>query len=332
MACKTYNKGILVRQQNISGVFFKKMLEMIKTDPRVCFVTSDALMEQGILRKAMSEYPDRIIDVGIAEQNMIGIASGLALAGKIPFVSAMAPFLPLRALDQIYTDIAYNDVPVKLISTSAGTVSGGGPTHNLICDFAILNSIPNMAVIAPSDINQFVKILEMLVDYPKPAYLRMPQADGQKIYSLRDEFIIGKANVLSDGNDAAVIAIGRCVAQALVVAQKLEKEDTHLKVIDMYTIKPLDREVILQAAETKKIIIMEDHNICGGLGTLVSSVVAEEGLVCDIFKLGIPDEFSVLGTGKDIAQYYGFDADAIIQIMHCQREDKTASKTFERSL
>lgn len=316
MACKTYNKGILVRQQNIRGAFFKKMLEMIKTDYRVCFVTSDALMEQGILRTAMSEYPDRIIDVGIAEQNLIGIASGLALSGKIPFVSAMAPFLPLRALEQIHTDIAYNDVPVKIISNSAGTVSGGGPTHNLICDFAMLNSIPNMVIIAPSDTNQFVKILEMLVDYPKPVYLRMPQVDEKNIYSSKDEFTIGKANMLHDGNDAAVIATGRCVAEALVAAQLLEKEDIHLKVIDMHTIKPLDKEAILQAAETKKIIVAEDHNICGGLGTLVSSVVAEEGRVCKIFKLGIPDEFSVLGSSKDIANYYGFDADAIIQIMH----------------
>lgn len=316
MACKTYSKGILVRQQNIKGIFFRKMLEMIKADPRVCFVTSDALMEQGILRKAMSEYPDRIIDVGIAEQNMIGVASGLALSGKIPFVSAMAPFLPLRALEQIHTDIAYNDVPVKLISTSAGTVSGGGPTHNLICDFAILNSIPNMVVIAPSDTNQFVKLLEMLVDYPKPVYLRMPQVDEKNIYSSKDEFTIEKANVLHGGNDVAVIATGSCVAQALVAAQELEKDDIHLKVIDMHTIKPLDREVILQAAETKTVIVTEDHNICGGLGTLVSSVIAEEGQVCKIFKLGIPDEFSVLGAGKDIANYYGYDADAIIQIVH----------------
>ena len=313
---KTYNKGMLVRQQNIRGAFFKKILEMIKADSRVCFVTSDALMEQGILRKAMDEYPDRIIDVGIAEQNLIGVAAGLALSGKIPYVAAMAPFLPLRALDQIHTDIAYNDVPVKLISTSAGTVSGGGPTHNLICDFAIFNSIPNMEVVSPSDMNQFIKIVERLVDYPKPIYLRMPQADGNVLYSPNDEFVIGKANMLHDGKDATVIATGRCVAQALAAAKELEKKDIFIKVIDMYTIKPLDKEAILQAANTKIIIVVEDHNVNGGLGTLVSAVVAEEKRVCRIFKLGIPDEFSVLGTGTDIAKNYGFDADAIMQIMH----------------
>ncbi len=313
---KTYNKGILVRQQNIKGVFFKKMLELIKSDSRVCFVASDALMEQGILRKAMTEYPDRIIDVGIAEQNIIGVAAGLALSGKIPYVAAMAPFMPLRALDQIYTDIAYNDVPVKLISTAAGTVSGGGPTHNLICDFAIFNSIPNMEVISPSDMNQFIKIVEELVDYPKPVYLRLPQTDRTVLYPPEEEFVIGRAKVLHDGKDAAVIATGRCVAQALVAAEELEKENIFIKVIDMYTIKPLDREAVLQAADTKTIIIAEDHNTAGGLGTLVAATVAEEERICRIIKMGIPDEFSVLGTGKEIAHYYGYDADAIIQAVH----------------
>ncbi len=310
---RTYNKGILVRQQNIKGAFFKKMLELIKANPEVCFVTSDALMEHGMLRRAMDEYPDRIIDVGIAEQNLIGVAAGMALAGKTPFVAAMAPFMPLRALDQIHTDIAYNDVPVKLISTAAGTTSGGGPTHNLICDYAILNSIPNIDIISPSDMNQFISIVGSLVDYKKPVYLRMPPADGVRLYSDWEEFEIGKARCLREGNDVAIIATGRCVNQAMIAAQMLEEEKIQARVIDMYTIKPLDKEIIAKAAETKAIIVAEDHNINGGLGTMVAEVLAEIQQPCKIVKLGIPDVFSVLGPGKDIASYYGFDAEGIVK-------------------
>lgn len=320
MTCKTYNKGILVRQQNIKGIFFKKMLEMIKRDSRVCFVTSDALMEHSILRNAMSEYPDRIIDVGIAEQNLVGIASGLALSGMVPFVSAMAPFLPLRALEQIHTDIAYNDVPVKLISVSSGTVSGGGPTHNLICDFGVLCTIPNIIVLSPCDINQFINMVEMVADCPNPVYIRMPQQEWKMIYSSNDYLIIGKANILHEGKDGTVIATGRCVSQALEAAKILEKENIHLQIVDMHTIKPLDKATIIRAAGTQYVIIAEDHNINGGLGTMVSAVIAEAGIACKIIKLGIPDEFPVLGKGKDIASYYGFDSEAIIDIMRSRQD------------
>jgi len=316
-ASKAYSKGMLVRQQNIKGLFFKKIIEMIKSDPRICFIASDALMEESILRKAMPIYPGRIIDVGIAEQNLVGVASGLALSGMLPFVSAMAPFLPLRALDQIHTDIAYNDVPVKLISVSGGTTSGGGPTHNLICDFGIMNAIPNMTVLAPCDTAQFLLAIEKIVDYAKPVYVRMPRPEDPAVYTDTFTFDIGLASEVHLGDDVTIIATGRCVYQGLLAAQRLEKEDINVRVLDMHTIKPLDDNAVKKAAmETGRIIIVEDHNTQGGLGTLISAVIAEAGIVCKIIKLGIPDEFSVLGSVNSIAAYYGFDADAIINVIH----------------
>ncbi|NLB18934.1 MAG: hypothetical protein GX825_09460 [Syntrophomonadaceae bacterium] len=319
MACKAYSKGFLVRQQNIKGLFFKKILEMIQSDPRICFVASDALMERSIMRKAMSLYPDRIIDVGIAEQNLIGVASGLALSGKLPFVSAMAPFLPLRALDQIHTDIAYNDVPVKLISVSGGTTNGGGPTHNLICDFGIMNTIPNMTILVPCDTTQFLSAIEKTVDYVKPVYLRMPRPEDPAVYMDSAAFNIGIAAEVHAGNDATIIATGRCVYQGLLAARHMDEENVHVRVLDMHTIKPLDKNSIRKAAtETGRIIVVEDHNVQGGMGMLISAAIAEAGITCKIIKLGIPDEFSILGSADDIASYYGFDAATIIKTIHQQ--------------
>lgn len=318
MAVLAYNKQILARQQNLKGLFFKKILKMIQSDPRICFLASDALVEGNILRKAMEQYPERIIDVGIAEQNLVGIAAGLALSGKIPFVSVLAPFLPLRALEQIHTDIAYNDVPVKLISVSGGTTSNGGPTHNLICDFGIMNAIPNMTVIAPSDTKQFLAAIDKTVDYKGPVYLRMPPAGATDVAHY-DDFTIGVASVVQEGDDATIIGTGSGVSSAMSAAQKLKNDNINVRVIDMHTIKPLDRQIILKAAkETHLIVTVEDHNIEGGMGTLISAVVAEAGITCKIVKLGVPDVFSVLGPGKGIAEYYGFSTEGIVNAIRAE--------------
>lgn len=315
MSNRTYNKEILVRQQNLKGVFFKKILEMINKDSRICFLTSDALMENGILRNAMEEYKDRIIDVGIAEQNLIGVAAGYALSGMIPYVCAMAPFLPLRALEHIHTDIAYNDVPVKIISVSAGTVSRGGPTHNLISDFGILGTIPNITILSPSDMKQFLLMIEMLVDYPKPVYLRMPQANWKEINTNQNNIKIGVAVEKRSGGDAYIVATGRCVYSAMVASDKLKNEGISVGVVDMHTIKPLDREIIKKVAKTKCVVVVEDHNVQGGLGSMVEAVIAQEGISCKVEKLGIQDEFAVLGSGEEIASFYNFDSNAIINVV-----------------
>lgn len=316
MGGKLYNKAILARQQNIKSLYFKKMLKLIETNDKVCFLASDALMEGSILRRAMSMYPNRIIDVGIAEQNLVGVAAGMAISGMLPYVNAMAPFLIMRALEQIHTDIAYNDVPVKLIGASGGTSNSGGPTHHLICDFGIMNAIPNMTIVVPSNMNQFLAVIESTIEYPFPIYIRMP-TQNTTIDSNDQEISIGKARVVHKGNDVTIIATGRCVKEATIAATRLSEECIFVRVVDMHTIKPIDKECIITAAkETENIIIAEDHNAEGGLGTLVCSAIAESGIKCKIRKLGIPDEFALLGNAKQVADYYGFSANGMIDAIH----------------
>lgn len=313
IANMTLNKGIIDRSRN--KMFYTQMLELMQKDSSICYLTCDGLAEGSKMRRAVAEYPDRIIDVGIAEQNLISIAAGLALSGKRPYVVTMGSFLVLRACEQIHTDVAYNNVPVRLIGVDCGTSSGTGPTHDLICDFAIMNAMPNITVIAPADTGQFLQAVNETITYPKPIYFRMPREEDPAVYTEETtSFSVGKSNVVMDGCDATIIAVGKCVYYGLQASRKLAKENISVRVIDMHTIKPIDQEAIISAAkETGQILTVEDHNIQGGLGTLVSAVIAEAGVSCKLIKLGIPDEFSIFGPRNEIAAYYGFDENGIIR-------------------
>lgn len=309
---------MMVRMQNARGMLPKLILQLIEEDNRICYINSDGLAEGSNVREAMKKYPDRIIDVGIAESNLIGIAAGMALSGKIPFVQAFGPFLSLRALEQIHTDIAYNDVPVRIIGTHGGTTSGGGPTHYTICDFGIMNVIPNMTMIAPADASQCLKAIKASLNYPGPIYFRIARGDEPAVYpeDTDYEYVIGKSISVRDGNDATIIGAGIGVYHGLQVSLILEQEGLRIRVIDMHTIKPLDKEAIIKAAiETGVIITVEDHNIEGGLGTLVSATIAEAGVVCKIKKLGVPDVFAVLGYPEAIYSYYGYDIEGIVKTL-----------------
>lgn len=312
IAKNTYNKGIVDRLRN--KLFYAQMLAMMQKDSSICYLTCDGLIEGSRMRRAMEEYPDRIIDVGIAEQNLVSIAAGLALSGKKPYAVTMGSFLSLKACEQIHTDVAYNNVPVRLIGYDCGTSSGTGPTHDSICDLAIMNVIPNITVIAPADIGRFLQAINETIAYPKPIYFRMPREEDPAVYTEgTGSFSVGKSDVVMEGQDATIIAVGKCVYYSLQASRKLAGENIRVRVIDMHSIKPIDQEAIISAAkETGHILTVEDHNIQGGLGTLVSAVIAEAGLSCKLIKLGIPDEFSVYGPRNEIAAHYGFDENGIV--------------------
>lgn len=313
-----YNGDMAVRMQNARALIPKRMLQLLKEDSRICYLTADGLSEGSKIRQAMNDFPDRIIDVGIAETNLVGIAAGLALSGKIPFIQAIGSFLSMRTVEHIHTDVAYNDVPVRIISSHGGVTSGGGPTHNSIIDFSIMNAIPNMTVIAPADGEQCIKAINASVDYPGPVFIRIARGSERAVYptDFDYEYKIGEAIRLRDGNNATLIGVSAGVSLALQAALKLEQENIKVRVIDMHTIKPLDKKTILDAAkETGIIITVEDHNIEGGLGTLVAATIAEAGVSCKIRKLGIPDEFSVLGSAESIYSYYGFNVDDIADVV-----------------
>ena len=296
------------------GTVTNEILEMIEDDPRVCYINADGTSRGGRVQKMQEKYPDRVLDVGIQEMNMVTIAAGLAKQGFLPYVQTFGPFLCVRALDQIHNDVAYNDYPVRLIGTHAGLSSGYGPTHNTIIEFGVMNSLPNMTMVAPCDAEQCKKLLRKSLSYPKPIYIRIPRGEEPLVYQAdyEYEYEIGKANVIQEGTDLNFIATGMGVYNAVQAARQLEEKGYNVGVIDMHTIKPIDKEAIIQAAKKSgAIITVEDHNILGGLGSIVADVLMEAGVFARLKKIGVTDTFVEFGYPEEIYPYYGMDGAGI---------------------
>lgn len=310
----TFCCGDMGASMEAKGTVTNEILEMIEEDSRVCYINADGTGFAGKVGAAMKKYPDRVIDVGIQEMNMVTLAAGLAKKGYIPFVQTFGPFLCVRALDQIHNDVAYNDFPVRLIGTHAGISSGYGPTHNTIIEFGIMNSIPNMTMIAPCDAIQCRKILRKSLDYPKPIYIRIPRGEEPLVYEegYDYDYEIGKAIEIKEGKDLTIIAAGMGVFNSIQAARHLEEKGLDVGVIDMHTIKPIDKEAVIKAARrTGNIITVEDHNILGGLGSIVADVLMEAGVPARLRKIGIPDTFVEYGYPEELYPYYGMDANGI---------------------
>lgn len=310
----TFCCGDMGPTMEAKGTVTNEILEMIDDDPRVCYINADGTGNGGRVQQKQMQYPDRILDVGIQEMNMVTIAAGLAKQGFLPYVQTFGPFLCVRALDQIHNDVAYNDYPVRLIGTHAGLSSGYGPTHNTIIEFGVMNSLPNMTMIAPCDAEQCKKVLRKSLDYPKPIYIRIPRGEEPLVYN-KDydyDFEIGKANIIQEGTDLNIIATGMGVYGAVQAARKLEEEGLSVGVIDMHTIKPIDKDAIIRAAKKSgAIITVEDHNILGGLGSIVADVLMEAGVFARLKKIGVPDTFVEFGYPEELYPYYGMDAAGI---------------------
>lgn len=269
---------------------------------------------KSLMLQFQKAYSDRFVDVGIAEPNQVGISAGIALTGKTVYLQGFGPFLALRCLDQVHTDIAYQNLPVHMVNTHGGLTSGGGPTHYNIMDLCVMRTLPNMTVMAPSDSNQMVKAIKASIDYPGPMFIRIARGAEPAVYATQAyDFQIGKGIVAREGDDFTIIGTGSTVAIACSAANGLEKEGIQVRVIDMHTIKPLDKEIIIQAAkETGHILTVEDHLICGGLGSAVAEVVAEANIPCKFKRLGIPDDdFPALGDMYELYAHYGYDANGV---------------------
>ena len=259
------------------------------------------------------KFPNRFFDMGIAEQNMIGTAAGLATCNKIPFVSTFAMFAAGRAYDQIRNSICYPKLNVKICATHAGiTVGEDGATHQMLEDISLMRTIPNMTVMCTSDDAQTKWAIREISKFEGPVYLRLCRLATPKIYE-NEKFEIGKGIQLGEGTDATIIATGVVVSEAIEAMEKLKSKGINIRIVDMHTIKPIDKEIIIKSAkETKNIITIEDHNIIGGLGSAVCEVLAEN-YPKKVYKMGIKDEFGKSGKAEELLKYFKLDKDSITE-------------------
>ena len=259
------------------------------------------------------KFPNRFINVGIAEQNLIGIAAGLSTFGKIPYASTFAVFAAGRAYEQIRNSIAYPKLNVKICATHAGiTVGEDGATHQMLEDLSLMRTLPNMTVISTSDDIETRWVVREISKINGPVYLRLCRMATPVIYEENQKFEIGKGVQIGDGTDASIIATGVTVSEAIKAQEILKENNVNVRVIDIHTIKPIDRELIVKCAkETKRIITVEDHNIIGGLGSAVCEVLSEEYPV-KVEKMGILDSFGRSGKAEELMTYYRIDSSAIV--------------------
>jgi len=287
------------------------LLEEGKKNRNLYVVTSDA-RGSVTLTDFARELPGQFVEVGIAEQNAVGIAAGLALSGKNAFVCGPACFYSARSLEQIKVDVAYTGCSVKVIGVSGGVSYGAlGSTHHSLHDIAVMRTFPGMKVYLPSDRFQSEWLTRYLSTSVESAYVRVGRNPVPDIYSRADTFEAGKARVLKSGGDIAIIATGETVYHALQAAEKLEADGIRPTVIDMFTIKPIDESAVITAAQNNRCILtVEEHSIYGGLGAAVAEITSQHHPT-RMMILGIPDENAVHGKSLEIFAYYGLDMEGI---------------------
>ncbi len=294
-------------------VFTETILELAKTHPEIMVLATDS-RGSVTLNEFADTLPEQFIEIGIAEQNMVGVAAGLACGGLKPFACAPACFISARSFEQVKVDLAYSNTNVKLIGISGGVSYGAlGTSHHSLQDIAMMRATAGMTVVLPCDNIQTKQLTEALVDYEGPVYVRMGRGAVEDVYSSEVPFIIGKANLITDGQDLTIIATGETVLIAKKAAEKLKSEGISARVIDMHTLKPLDEEIILKAAEeTGHIITIEEHYAKGGLGGAVAELLAVNNPT-PMRILGIADEQTVTGNSAEVFQHYGLTVDNLCQ-------------------
>ena len=260
------------------------------------------------------EFPDRFFDIGIAEADMMGTAAGLSTCRKIPYVSTFAMFAAGRSYDQIRNSICYPNLNVKICATHAGiTVGEDGATHQMIEDLSLMRTIPNMTVLSPSDDTQTKWMIKEINKINGPVYVRLARLTTEVIYDENQKFEIGKAIMHGEGTDGTVFATGVTMQEALKAQKELKEKGINIRVVDMFSIKPIDREIVVKCAkETKKLVSVEDHNVIGGLGSAISEVLTDE-YPTKLIRLGIKDVFGRSGKAEELMKYYGIIADNIIE-------------------
>ncbi len=316
---------------NLNPKLFDKEVEQVPTrdgygsglvalgekNPNVVVLTGD-LSGSTRANKFQEKFPERFIEVGVAEQNMMGIAAGMALSGKIPFVSSYAVFVPGRCWDQLRVSVCYSNANVKVAGAHAGiSVGPDGATHQALEDIGSVRPLPNLVIVVPCDVNETKKATITLGEHKGPVYFRFAREKTPVITTDKTPFKIGKAEIFRDGFDVSIIACGPLVYQSMIAAKELEKDGISAEVINNHTIKPIDKLAIASSAKkTGAVVTVEEHQIIGGLGSAVAEVLAEN-YPAPIERVGMPDSFGESGTPDELLEKYG------MSVKHIKESAKT---------
>lgn len=299
-------------KKRLRNYICENMIDIAQKDEKVVTVSAD-LYKTCRMDLFLEQFPDRVYNVGIAEQNMIGFSAGLCHEGFKPYAFSMAPFISMRACEQCRTDIAYGNLNVKMIGIYAG-VSGGlsGATHWAIEDCGIMSAIPNITILEPSDVMQLRKMLMSTLEYDAPCYIRVGVLPVNDIYEELNDYQIGKANYVISGKDGAIICSGVVVQNAVAASKEIyEETGKKIAVYDMHTIKPIDKVAIRNAAKTGALLVAQDHNVIGGLGYQVAAVIAEERLDTKFKIIGITDKFVPMARQEYLYSLFKLDVNGI---------------------
>jgi transketolase len=304
------------KQESQRGQYGKTLVELGKTRSDIVVLNAD-LSSSVKTDKFAEEFPERFFNMGVAEQNMMGVAAGLAASGKIVFASTFAVFATGRAYDQVRQSIAYTKLNVKIVASHAGiTVGGDGASHQSTEDIALMRVLPNMTVIVPCDAPETNRAIRAAVAHNGPVYMRLGRGDIPILTGNDDPFEIGKATVLLDGSDVTLIGMGIMVSMCLLAADELKKHGISARVINMSTIKPIDSKTIIKAArETGGIVTAEEHSLLEGMGAAVALELVENEHV-PMKRVGIPDVFGESGESDELMEKYGLTIDNIVDAAH----------------
>jgi transketolase len=297
----------------VRTAFVNALFELARHDRRIVLMTGD--LGFSVVERFMEELPAQFVNAGVAEQNMTGMAAGMALSGKIVFTYSIANFPTFRCLEHIRNDVCYHDANVKVVSIGGGFAYGSmGATHFATEDLGVMRMLPGMTIVAPGDPVETEQATRALVELSGPCYLRLGKAGEPIVHKSATNFIVGKAIHVREGRDVTLISIGGMLHNSVAAADLLEKGGLHARVLSMHTLKPLDEEAVLAAAsETAALFTIEEHSVTGGLGSAVAEVLAEANLVCVPFKrLGIPSRFAPrVGSQEYLLAEHGLTAEQI---------------------
>lgn len=307
--------------------FIKELFELAKQDERIVLIVGD--LGFGVVTPFMEQLPKQFLNAGVAEQNMTGMAAGMALSGKIAFTYSIANFPTLRCLEQVRNDVCYHNANVKIVSVGGGFTYGAmGATHHAIEDIAVMRSMPGLTVVAPGDPVEARAATRAIIAHYGPCYLRLGKAGEPVVHQSPIEFELGKAIRMHEGKDVTLISTGGILLNVLRAAELLLKEGVETRLLSMPTVKPLDTEAVLAAArETEAIFTVEEHSVLGGLGSAVAEVLAEaEGIKVSFKRIGLPSAFSPhIGTQEYMQQQHGLTGEAIAETVSVALRSATTS-------